>query len=736
MALAVELQFKMGDECLLRFPGADSEEGFVRARIIGLAKERGSYNVFVPDYKEHYCVPVESLRPLLEAPKKASQISYTELPGYYRKSEEFQYQKTKKQKGKSNSNNRDEENKWKRNDIRFDSRTEGKSESRTENRVEAHGHRYESRREKRGVVGDKVKWDKNDRKGKANEKSVKNSSKVSSPVPPQQKNENKPEKKQEKSSDDQESSEVAKVSSNAECPILQVAQQQENTAKRDETPAAFWKRMRKDNKPPSVSPSDLKKAVEMKPAQSSTDIDSSIENPKRNQIVDANKKSNPDEISLGTHVHLPNSTKSLSIDRNNEPAATESMSTSNKQSQNSSEKSNVKASENFSLTLESSLDSALKQLQKGANRQPLESVSCVGESSTQISSRIELGLDSNEYTAKSINTSAGPESVKVLDIGTDSKKLNEDFQDAKNKEHQVERKGVNGRVVFEPNISASHDYPAMKSDSEVASIASSVAVGASSCSKEHAVSFPTGFDEPIECSVGQYSVDDDIASSNSPLTFMSSHSEIPLNLVEDTNENELLDSENSTPLTPACTVSEVAEQAETFENSIEQKSEQKIRILRKDNKDQFVYFTPPNEGCLPLESPASLSRDLNPEQESKKTTVKKVSFGNVTEISQLPTVVEPFVTNNMQSPTTDFLQKPYGNTNGICEPQDQHYFGDSNTFDAPIGAPLQMMPVMMYPFPQPTEQIHIPQGYSVDPEGKDLPAREYFILENLFCQLL
>jgi len=723
LALAVELQFKMGDECLLRFPGANSEEDFVRARIIGLAKESGSYNVFVPDYKENYCVPVESLRPLLETPKKASQISYTELPGYYKKSEEFQYQKTKNQKGKSNSNSRDEEVKWKRNDIRYDSRSEGKSESRPENRIEAHGHRYESRREKRGVVGDKVKWDKNVRKGKASEKSVRNASKVSSPVPSQQKNENKPEKKREKSPDDQECSDVAKVSSNSGCPILKAAQQQENTAKQDETPAAFWKRMRKDNKPPSGSPSDLEKAVEMKPTQSSTDVSNTVENPKRNKVIDTNKKSNPNKVSFGTHLYLPNSAKSLSDDNSSELAAAKATSTfSDEQSQNSSENLNVKASENVSLTLESSLDSALKRLEQSTNRQSLDSVPCISESSAQISSRSKLGLDSNNCTAESIDTCLGSESVKVIDTGTDSKKLNEDTQDTKSKEHEVEGQGVNGRIVFEPNISAPHGYLVIKNASEIASNAFSVAIGARNCSTEHAVSFPTGFDAPIECSVGRYSVADDIASSNSSLTFMSSHSEIPLGSVEDSSENGHLDSENATSLSPVCAVPEVAEPTELFEKNIEQKNEQKIRILRKDNKDQFVYFTPPNEGSLPVEPPASLSRDVNPEQETRKTAVKKVSFGNVTEILQLPTVVEPFVTNNVQSATTDFLQKPYGNTNGICEPQDQHYFGVSNTFDTPIRAPMQMTPVMMYPFPQPTEQIHIPQGYSVDPGGKDLPV--------------
>ena len=726
---AANLQFSIGEQCLLRFPGGKSDGDYVKARIDGFTKDNGFYTVFVHDYQEQYSVPVESLRPLLNDPQKGLQMDYTELPGYYKKSEDFQYPKTKKQKGKTNVNNRDEETKWKRVDMRYDSKADGKHEGRLENRAEAQGHRRENKRDKRGGAGgERVKGDKSEKKGKPNEKSFKkDSQRVVSPLAAQPKNDSKSlsEKRQEKSTSEQEITEHIGVSTNFDYPSLQ-AQDKEKTAKRDESPAAFWERMRKDNKPVLLDNSKLKRGTDVKPAIEMGDLEGATENVKPLHTVDDIKKSNLNEDSSNVEVEVKDAVRKLAKETDELPTVAETANTFNEiRDQNASTTPNTNISNNVSEEAAVSFGSTLIQPENNANRMALYSAPASNETKSHKSTSMELNINANDNLHENIDAPVASKSTN--NINARSMPVNENGNDSMSLDHHIAEERMPDKLINQPKkLSISHTDQAVKNRCEISSPAFVTAAGTNPCSAENAVSFPTGFDEPVPASMGHYAAADDIVSSSSPLTFMSSQSEIPVNSNEkvgnDTNARP--DCGNDTSFVSEVTGPDPAEQADIIDTKTEQKGEQKIRILRKDNKDQFVYFTPSNENCLSLETPGSQSIDRSPEQDAKKTQVKKVSFGNVTEISQTPLVAEASTADTPQPPTSDYVQSPYGNANGISEPQSQHYFSDSNTFDTPMGIPPHMMPVMMYPLPQPTEQIHVPPGYSMDPEGKDLPARK------------
>ena len=731
--LAAKLQFNIGEQCLLRFPGEKSESDYVKARIDGFNKENGFYTVFVHDYQEQYSVPMESLRPLSNSPQKGLQMDYTELPGYYRKSEDFQYPKTKKQKGKTNASSRDEEAKWKRVDIRYDSKADGKQEGRLDNRTEAQGPRRENKRDKRGGTGgERMKGDKSERKGKSNEKSneksfKKDSQRVFSPVAAQQKTDSKPlmEKRQEKSTNEQEYAEHMGVSTNLDYPSLQ-AQEKEKTAKRYESPAAFWERMRKDNKPVSLDSSRLKKGTEAKPAVEIGDLEGATDNVKPLHGVDSIKKGNLNEESSNIEVDLKDGVEKPAKKADDLPTDAETTSIFNEiGNQNSSTTPNSRNPDNVNEEAGVSFGSTLIQPENNPNRIPLCSAPVSSETKSQKSTSMELDLNANDNLRENIDVPVASKSANIINTG--SKQLTENGNDSVSLDHHIAEKRMADKLINQPNRSStSHVDQRVKNGCESPSPVFITATGINPYSAKNAVSFPTGFDEPAQPSMGHYSAADDIVSSSSPLTFMSSHSEIPVNSNDkggnDTNAHP--EYGNGTSFVSEDAGPDPAEQADIIETRTEQKSEQKIRILRKDKKDQFVYFTPSTENCSSLETPGSQSIDRSPEQDAKKTQIKKVSFGNVTEISQVAVVTEATTSDNLQQSTTDYVQSPYGNANGISESQSQHYFSDSGTFDTPMGIPPQVMPVMMYPLPQPTEQIHVPPGYSIDPEGKDLPARK------------
>ena len=168
-----------------------------RCRMQSLKMIHGLYTVWVPVYQEHYSVPSKCLRPMLDKTEKAAQISYTELPGYYKKPEDFQYPKSKRQKGKNNPSNRDEEQRWKRPDVRYDSKPEMRNDGKSESRGDQQGHRRDNRRDRRGgASNEKIRGEKgeryNDKKGRPNEKSgKKDAQRVQSPPAPPQKTDNR-----------------------------------------------------------------------------------------------------------------------------------------------------------------------------------------------------------------------------------------------------------------------------------------------------------------------------------------------------------------------------------------------------------------------------------------------------------------------------------------------------------------------------------------------------------------
>ena len=720
---------------MLRFPGAKSDEGSVKARIDSFAKESGFYNVFVPDYQEHYSVPIESLRPLISNPDRALPVDYTELPGYYRKSEDFQYPRTKKQKGKNSVNNRDEEAKWKRADVRYDSKTEGKNEGRSESRSDTtQGYRRDNKRDRRGGSGgEKTKWDKNDRKGKLNEKSFRKDhpQRVFSPSAASQKSDTKSasEKKQDKTTHVEENSENVGLPTSTGYPCLH-NQDKEKTAKSDESPAAFWGRMRKDK---SVAPDGikLKKANEVNPIQKKEDLNNLVDNPKPLHDVDNGKKVSVKEDIVSVKVDQKDTVRLSTINGDEGPADTETLNTVNEiRDQKLSDKLNVESPQNIDAKENFSSYLNLKDPEYNVSGLPLDSAPLDNVNKFQNCSSNELDFDSRGNVREDIDSlvvEVESGCSTISDLKSDTRQMNESSQDNRSLENHIVDKTVT--TAQQQNTSSTPQIDeAVKNCPEITNPVFEAAIGASPFLVKNAVSFPTGFDEPVPASLGHFPSAGDM-SSESPLTFMSSHSEISVSSKESgSNSNGLTDVSRSTSLTTDGTAPDVANKADITETrndqKSEQKSEQKVLILRKDNKDQFVYFTPSNENSLSVETSGTHSRDRSPEHDTRKAQVKKVSFGNVTEISQVTATSEPFVANNVQTTAAEYSHGAFGSVNGTSEPQEQHFFGNNSSFDSQMGAPPQVMPVMMYPFPQPTEQIHIPQGYSVDPQGKDLPSRK------------
>ena len=734
-AIAEKLQFRIGEECLLQMPDAKSQDDAVKARIDAFTEEHGLYTVWVPVYQEHYSVPSKCLRPMLDKTEKAAQISYTELPGYYKKPEDFQYPKSKRQKGKNNPSNRDEEQRWKRPDVRYDSKPEMRNDGKSESRGDQQGHRRDNRRDRRGgASNEKIRGEKgeryNDKKGRPNEKSgKKDAQRVQSPPAPPQKTDNRilPEEKHAKTVNEQENVGPVAVPSNPDYPSLKT-QEKEKTAKQDESPAAFWQRMRKDVKPVvsendkgKIKPNEVKTAFGTHTSFKEESV--KLNDGTQSMINVSTSQTGANDAAVSAITDIKENSERLAKDSKEKLIKTEKAGTVNQiQSQTFSNKVKVKSPEVSVVESKAVEDSNLKLHESDRYNSGLESKSITSELNSHIANSNKVKLSKSDLSSENMDTQAGLDYPSFGNVNRDIMQANEKMTPEGNKHLENQ---FTGNSLSKSSTSHVHQTERAPPEAACSTSAASAASDAKEIpgianSAENMVSFPTGFDEPTKPSSGHYP--SDLDSSTSPLTFMSSHSDIAMNANEGNSDSAIaLEVDDKKVLTSENTVAEPDNLSELNQAGNDQKSEQKIRILRKDNKDQFVYFTTSNENSLTTESLSSHSRDRSPEPDTKSTQVKKVSFGNVTEISQA-TSAEPFVP---QPSASDYAQNPYGNSNGINEQQDQLYYDESSNFGASVGMPAQMMPMMMHSFPQPTEQIHIPQGYSVDPEGKDLPTRKF-----------
>lgn len=712
-------------------PDAVSPHDAVKARIEGFADESGVYNVWVPDYQEHVSVSPECLRPILDRSEKHPQISYRDLPGYYKKPDDFQYPKTKKQKAKNTSTSRDEESKWRRLDLRNEAKNDTKIEGRMESKGEPVGHKRDIKKDRRSLQsGERGREERGEKQG---EKKVKQNEKINRKKESQKlqptsglvKSESRaaPEARQESEPSEKDTVESVAVVATTDYPSLRT-QEKEKTAKHDESPAAFWHRMNKIVKPASTENDSAKKTNRETTTKTTTD--------KHLAMKEEGVCSGGESLKL-----RPDRTDEKTVDRS--PEASESGAHDTCESTVPMD-SNSSRTADQTQTQNSATITKVKNKDHGKRRDTQEVSSDEKPVGTKTEiSHANLSKKLDEIPAGDMgilsgiqkdgqvvaSSSAVQENIKRENSSTAGKILSQDSQKEEgiDEESGETQKKQSTARISQTNKKESETH-CMSPDSR--NIATD-AKDSSACLHGNMVSFPTGFDEPIVPQTGNFSAiyQSDLASSESPLTFMSSHSDISLSADEggvDANLTSAADLERTGTGNDIGNDSPI--ETEIGQEKQDQKSEQRIRILRKDNKDQFVYFNPTNESNLSLDMSGSRSRERSPEPEAKKTQAKKVSFGEVTEILQATSEAESFTQSNAQSSIPDYLQSAYGNANGVTEHQDQIYFDEGRNYNPSAGMPTQVMPLMMHPLPHPTEQINFPQGYSVDPEGKDLPNRE------------
>lgn len=731
---AVKLQFRVGEECFIHLPGSGSPDEALKGRIDSFFQDSGLYNVWVPDCQDYFAVPSDCLRPILSVSDRISQISYTELPGYYKKSEDFQYPKTKKQKGKSS--NREEDLKWKRLDLRTDGKGDTRVDGRFDSRGETQGYRRDGKKDRRGwPPGDRNREEKNEKygekKGRPAEKADrrKDSQRLLSPPAAVTKQENKVvyEEKERIAQNEREIPEPVVVAGSVDYPTLK-GQEKEKTAKRDESPAAFWHRMRSDVKPMAPGSDKLKTANQKSSMSQSSDKnivlrEGCTDTVERNQISRDVETDKDNELLL--NAKLDTKTRSERVEPRNEESSaadnsvkdenhpdkivssiTETVDNASKKKENDTGEFDDK--QHRRDTRASTLDSNKIDMNPVVNRQ-----------ANSWSDTEALDVDKHPMNSGFKASDTNGRSVPIPD------KLASQYDQDTNENRNLEQKKDSQENAS--NSSVTHSQKAGPKATVLISNTGSLSVETkevpSSYPRENMVSFPTGFEEPVASTFIDSTADyqNDLNSSYSPLTFMSSVSGISSSAVDGSNGSISLPSVEGDGFTDPTTSISVFQQEPNLEKP-DQKNEQKIRILRKDNKDQFLYFNPPNENDAPSDTMDSRSDERSPKPEAKKPQGKKVSFGDVTEIAQVSN--ESFVPNSAQPVAPDYSQNTQGSINGITEPQEHLYYDEGAGFNPSIGIPQQVMPLMMQPFPPANEQIHIPQAYSVDPEGNDLPNRK------------
>ena len=774
-ALARRLQFKIGEYCYFHMKGSDTPNEKLNARIDDYLADQETYLVYVPEHKDSYYVPVDCLSPILSNSEKPDQISYNELPGYYRKTEDppkdnmgnFQYPK-KRQKGGNIRGGRDDDFRGRRFDNRNDQRYENRTEGRFEGRNDGSGYQRRDRRDRRGAGGSRGgRNDRNDRKDserawKPNERGNRkqDASRVLSPIAdpnPQDVKVSGSDVVVVKKVEEQDTlTSPSEGAVNPEFPTLK-PQEKENTAKQDESPAAFWQRMRKplaagceDAKPQTtrsgthIAEKEINRksiaATENKPSDTPQD-----------KVIDKAK-------GVGTQV----------------PAETSNIAAKNEVKQESVAPANEtrKASEsNVSIAKEHVTRKLTRlALDDSDAKNIVEPTGINNEIANQVVSKggiKEVSEDLKAVTSKP--QTSDPSAIGDVIPKEVTNALNEENADEMRNEFVFTNQTCNGGVppaFIDSQLSNEQQTEHWmesndKSTEDLVGSSSIAAQGQVNCStlervqqgsklaaittdnqsslentgskalqghqaasfSDHMVSFPSGFDAPMDTECADST--DDVGKS-SPITFMS-QSDISTESVDGVDDGSSANTagkiipktqasaEQERPTTQTITAEP------TPETKAEQKNEQRIRILTKENKDKFDYLNTNNENNASVDIPlSSVSRERSPEPEGgRKGQSKKVSFGDVTEISQTSSSEVHTQPNTVMS---EVMPNSYVDTNG--ETNDQMYYDESGNFNPTIGMHAPVLPMMMHPMVAGNEQIQYPQTFSMDPEGKDLPNRK------------
>ena len=702
--MARKLQFKTGDFCLA-LVRESSTQGYIKARIDDIIDDK--YFVYVPELKESFYLFMEHLKPLLTIPAKIEQISYDDLPGYYKKNEdaqkEFQYPK-KKQKAANSRPNREEDNRQRRPDTRHEQRSE-KGEGRFENRNEAAagpGHQRRDRKDRKGgPAGDKGKQD---RRARPNEKSGKKqeSERIVSATeePKRVEGKNVPDNtkpvKNEKTADAVEEEEVESPESAAAMSALE----KEKTAKEDESPAAFWGRMRKDVNLPEKNA----------PAQKSSSKPSSPTGGKSGNAVRG------DEKSVIKEVKKEAASKKLT-DQDTKDTKTEKKAT--RVAETHGEK--LASSRPHGIG-RGSMNKPLASKQAGRSRTNRDIGADVQAKKTPIDTRENPNSSPTEGILPGndcgLQFMADPESAVEKESEIFQKSISSVETDTSHQQMKEESKPVKIDSTFVPAVNLS----AVKMEEFAAEEEEKPAVERPSVNHEmpdekSPIGVPSAlYKAEEESKMKHQTVNQESASNAGGIDshYNSQNREV--------NER-VFASEGSDAFSPLpVDATEAYQEADTalpanLENDSplfkagEQKNEQRIRILTKSNKGQFDYYVPANNDA------SHISRDKSPDPESKKAMSKKVSFGEVIEFSETDTAA-----HTEYDPQPELMQNQYLNSNDIAD-SEEHMYVNSN-YNQSMAMP---MPVMM-PMMHGNEQIQMPPRYSMDPEGRDLPQREFVSL--------
>ena len=132
--VATSLQFKTGGVCFARLKDFTSTDHYYKAYIDDIVENGSLYHIYVPEIKRKFHVPLEDLKPFVNNDKARQQMSYRDLPGYYRKEETAQNDFKRKGGRQNRRGFREEEVRQKDMGKKFDSK--GESQMQGQNKLE------------------------------------------------------------------------------------------------------------------------------------------------------------------------------------------------------------------------------------------------------------------------------------------------------------------------------------------------------------------------------------------------------------------------------------------------------------------------------------------------------------------------------------------------------------------------------------------------------------------------
>eukprot|EP00794_Sanderia_malayensis_P007263 gene7263-8073_t len=679
-AVAMKLQFKVGEYCMA-IVGIPPTADYVKAQIKEFVGDK--YVVYAPEYRESYEVHIEDMKPLL---KKPEQVSYEKLPGYYRKVDEsqkdFQQPKKRQQKASSYRGNRDEDIRFRKSDGRCE-KGEGRYDNRS-NGVQGGSQQRRDRRERRsGQDGDRGRNDRRDteRKARSGDRSGRkvdaqfnrSSSEEQKANAAKKGDDNVAEKKEKAEDISRSTPEDVSVTESTAMKTL-TGEEKEKTAKQNESPAAFWSRMRKPEPPSDKLKGNTVTAANQPTSSKSEDAKETDEvsklnlqpsNKKEGDAEAGKSKSEAKENKVNTDKVNPKAQK-MTESGNKQTAAKSCQRKDNVADKRASKSTNEKKEE-------ASVPTALNKLQ--VNRESsVDKHEAVAEERIKENGMIDVDASQHASTP-SVSVKEEFYAPSFDNIARQSNKMQ---QQSHSTNHVTSNHCTSSlREVLNTSADVSQDNIAAES-------ANTVANGDADTLEE--VEINGGQPQSVE-NCGEFQ--DALYSAEGQLG--------PVSAAEEFAE----------PRNGFHTADEVAGGEEAvLEQKFEQRNDQqRIRILTKNNEDQFRS-----------------TYNRSPEQESRRATAKKVSFGNVEFSEDAANVQQSAAQMNDDEGIAQTHHSM--SSNDVIENNHHPVYKNASynvpttlaTTGLPVMPPTMMMPPMMHA----NEQMQLP-SCSIDPEGRDLP---------------